>query len=244
MQQTLTKLTQLKLNGMREALEQQIAQPNTHDLSFEERLGLLVDHEVTSRDNRRLQRLLKAAGLKQSACVEDIDYRHARGLQRQQVASLAAGDWITKHQNMMLVGPTGCGKSYLACALGQQACRQGHPTLYIRFNRLLEQLRIAHGDGSFVKLMTKMAKTHLLIIDDWGLQKLSKAQANDVLELIEDRQGIGSTLITSQLPIENWYDMIGEPTLADAILDRLLHTAHKIILKGESMRKASKLDGS
>ena len=236
-QQTLQQLTQLKLNGMAEAFEQQLTQPDTHDLSFEQRLALLVERELTCRDNRRLQRLLKAARLKQNACVEDIDYRHTRGLQRNQMASLVSCQWVRQHQNLIFVGPTGCGKSYLACALGHQACRQGLSTLYIRVNRLFEQLHIAHGDGSYVKCLARLAKTELLILDDWGLLKLTRTQANDLLELIEDRHTTGSTIITSQLPIENWYNTIGDPTLADAILDRLLHNAHKIILKGESMRK-------
>lgn len=241
-QQTLQQLTQLKLTGMAEAFAQQLTQPDTHDLSFEQRLALLVERELTCRDNRRLQRLLKAARLKQNACVEDIDYRHNRGLQRNQIASLVSGQWLRQNQNLIFVGPTGCGKSYLACALGHQACRQGFTTVYIRVNRLFEQLHIAHGDGSYIKHLTKFAKTELLILDDWGLQTLTRAQANDLLELIEDRHGTRSTIITSQLPIENWYNTIGDPTLADAILDRLLHSAHKIILKGESMRKVKKLD--
>jgi DNA replication protein DnaC len=238
-QQTLQTLRRLKLNGMAEAFEQQLAQPTHADLSFEERLGLLVDREVTSRDNRRLQRLLKAAKLKYHACVEDINYRHPRGLQRPQIASLLSCDWLRNHHPVVLVGPTGSGKTWLACALANQACRQGFSALYARTTRLLEELRIAHADGSYTKRLAQLAKLDLLILDDWALQKLTRAQAQDLLELIDDRHGARSLLVTSQLPIEHWHDTLGDPTLADAILDRLLQHAHKIILKGESMRKTA-----
>lgn len=244
-QHTLSLLRQLKLHGMANAFEQQLAQPDTHNLSFEQRLGLLVDSECLTRDQRRLTRLLHLARLKHQACLEDINYRHPRGLKRAQIAALASGEWIRQHQNLIFTGPTGCGKSYLACALGQQACRQGFTTGYERTARLLDALHIARGDGSYAKRMTKLAKTDVLILDDWGLQKLNRAQAQDLLELIEDRQGSRSTVITSQLPIDQWHTYIGDPTLADAILDRVVHNAHKIPLIGESMRKrSSPVDGS
>ena len=198
---------------------------------------MLVDRELTSRDNRRLARLLKAAKLKFNACVEDIDYRHPRGLQRSQMASLITGDWVRQRQNVLITGLTGCGKTWLACALANQACRQGMSTFYVRTTRLLEDLRIAHADGSYAKKLAQLAKLELLILDDFGLQKLSRAQAQDLLELIDDRHGARSLIITSQLSTDHWHDTLGDPTLADAILDRVLHNAHKILLDGESMRK-------
>ena len=239
-QQTLQTLRRLKLTGMADALEQQIAQPQTHALSFEERIGLLVDRELTSRDNRRLTRLLRAAKLKHPACVEDINYRHARGLQRAPMASLVTSDWVRQRQSLLIVGPTGCGKTWLACALGNAACRQGLSVLYLRATRLLDDLRIAHADGSYTKKLAYLAKLDLLILDDWGLQKLTRAQAQDLLEVVDDRHGARSLLITSQLPIEHWHDTLGDPTLADAILDRVCHSAHKLLLTGESMRKNTK----
>jgi len=238
-QPTLEKLRALGLTGMAEAFEQQLAQPRTHDLSFDERLALLVEREVLYRDNRRLTRLLKAAKLRFNACVEDIDYAHPRALQRASMAALASCDWLRSRHNLCLTGPTGCGKTWLACALGNQACRQGLSVRYLRLPRLLEQLRIAHGDGSYVRLMGQLAKADLLILDDWGINKLTAPQRNDLMEIIEERHALRSTLIASQLPIEHWHDTIGEATLADAILDRLLHNAHRLALSGESMRKTT-----
>jgi len=236
-QHTREQLHTLKLTGMLDALEQQQAQPETHDLAFEERLALLVEREVLHRENRRLARLLKAAKLRVEACVEDIDYRHPRGLQKSRMAQLASLDWIRQSLNLCLTGSTGCGKTWIACALGNQACRQGLSVRYLRLPTLLEQLRIAHGDGSYVRLMGQLLKTDLLILDDWGIQPLTRHQRNDLMEVIEDRHERRSTLIASQLPIDHWHDYIGEATLADAILDRLLHGAHRIKLTGESMRK-------
>ena len=236
-QHTREQLHALKLTGMLDALEQQRTQPETHDLAFEERLALLVEREVLHRENRRLARLLKAARLRADACVEDIDYRHPRGLKKPQMAALANLDWIRQALNLCLTGPTGCGKTWLACALGNQACRQGLSVRYLRLPALLEQLRIAHGDGSYVRLMGQLLKTDLLILDDWGIQPLTRSQRNDLMEVIEDRHDRRSTLIASQLPIDHWHDYIGEATLADAILDRLLHGAHRLNLTGESMRK-------
>ena len=239
-QQTLDKLHTLRLTGMREAFAQQLEQPATHDLAFEQRLALLVDRELLYRDNRRLTRLLKEAKLRlAAACIEDIDYRHPRGLQRPQMASLAAGDWLRARHNLAITGPTGTGKTWLACALGNQACRQGLSVRYLRLPRLLEQLAVARGDGSYSRLMNQLARTDLLILDDWGIQPLTAAQRNDLMEVIEDRHGLRSTLIASQLPVERWHDYLGEPTLADAILDRLLHNAHRLPLAGESMRKTT-----
>ena len=236
--QTLTQLRTIKLSGMAEALELQWSQPQTYDdISFEERIALMINQEITSRDNKRLQRLLKAARFKISARLEDVDYTHPRGLMKKQITALQAGDWLVKNRNLLITGPTGCGKTYLACAIGHYACHQGMSVRYFRATRLFDMLTMAHGDGRYLKLMAQLAKTDVLIIDDWGLEKLTLSQRNDLLEIMEDRHSIKSTLVTSQLPITKWHPYIGDATLADAILDRLLHNAHKLVLKGESMRK-------
>jgi DNA replication protein DnaC len=236
-QQTVEKLHHMKLHGMAEALHSQLEQPHTHELAFEERISLLVDYQWTYRENKVLKRRLKAAKLKQDACIEDIDYRHPRGLDRSVIQSLASSDWIRYHQTLLITGPTGAGKTFLACAFGNQACRDGFTAFYIRAPRLFLHLTMAKADGSFIKFMNKLAKNNLLIIDDWGLAPLTDGERRDLLEVLEDRQTTGSTLISSQLPIEHWHEHIGDPTLADAILDRLIHRAHKIQLKGPSMRK-------
>jgi DNA replication protein DnaC len=236
--QTLEKLRALKLIGMAEALEQQLTQPATHeDLSFDERLGLLVDREETHRRNTKSNRLITAAKLKQRALPEDIDYKHPRGLNKSKAADLLSCHWIQQHHNVLMTGPTGSGKTWLSCALGMQACRQGLSVRYFRSARLLEDLSVAHGDGRYVRLTRQLAKVDLLILDDWGLDKLTLVQRNDLLEIMEDRHGLKSTLIAGQIPINQWHKAIGDATLADAILDRLVHNAHKIKLKGESMRK-------
>jgi DNA replication protein DnaC len=236
--QSLQQLRQLKLTGLAEALEMQFNQPNTYEeLSFAERINLAVQQEVTYRHDKRLQRLLKAARFKVTARMEDIDYRHPRGLKQSTVAGLQSNSWITKAQNLVMTGPTGCGKTYLACALGHHACLHGYQVRYFRASRLFEQLTISHGDGSYLKLLSQIAKTDILIIDDWGLEELTQPQKNDLLEIMEDRHNSKSTIITSQLPMTKWHGFINDPTLADAILDRLLHNAHKLNLKGESMRK-------
>jgi DNA replication protein DnaC len=235
--QTLEHLRNLKLTAMAQALEEQIEQPRAFDLGFEERLSLLVMREITDRENRRLQRLLKSARLKQSACVEDIDYRHPRGLDKSMMATLASTDWIRRGANVHLTGQTGTGKSWLACALGNQACRMGWSVKYERVPRLLENLRIAHADGSFGKRLAQLAKTDLLILDDFGIKPLARGDRHDLLEIIEDRHGARSTMVTSQLPISLWHEYIGEPTVADAVLDRLLQNAFRMELKGESLRR-------
>jgi DNA replication protein DnaC len=224
---------------MAEALEHQLQQPDLQALSFEERLGFLVDRELLARANRRLARLLQTAKLKVAACIEDIDYRHPRGLKRGQLAPLLTGEWLRSHQNLCLTGATGTGKTWLACAFGQLACRLGFSVRYLRLPRLFEMLRIAHGDGSYRRLLQLWANTDLLILDDGGLDTLTTPDRKDLLELMDDRHGLRSTLITSQLPLEHWHTYLGEPTVADAILDRLLHNAHKIHLKGDSMRKTT-----
>ena len=235
----LKQLRTLKLSGMAQALELQWSQPQTYDdLSFDERVGIIVSQELTSRANKRLQRLLKSARFKVDARIENIDYAHPRGLKKSQVAGLLTGEWIEKNQNLIITGPTGCGKTYLACAIGHHACHHDYSVRYDRASRLFEALTISHGDGSYLKLINQMAKADLLIIDDWGLETLTLSQRNDLLEIMEDRHGNKSTIVTSQLPITKWHTYIGDATLADAILDRLLHNAHKVHLKGESMRKA------
>jgi len=236
--QSLEQLRALKLTGMANALELQWSQPHTYDdLCFDERIGLLIHQEVTSKTDKRLKRFLKAAKFKLDARVEDIDYAHPRGLKKSQFAGLLTADWIHKKRNLVITGPTGCGKTYLACALGHLACHQNYTVRYFRATRLFEALTISHGDGSYLKLIHQMNRTDLLIIDDWGLEKLTQSQRNDLLEIMEDRHNDRSTIITSQVPTTKWHAYIGDATLADAILDRLLHNAHKIELKGESMRK-------
>lgn len=235
---TLTQLRTLKLDGMARAFEEQLTVTANDSLSFEERLGLLVDREMTWRDSKRMERLLKAARFKSAtACLEDIDYRASRTLDRRLIASLASGDWIRNAQNVILTGKTGCGKTWLACALGHQACRQGFSVQYVRLPRLFEELRVAHGDGSFGRRLAQLAKTDVVIMDDWGLTPLDQAARSDLLELLDDRVGTRSTIVTSQLPVKHWHEYLADPTLADAILDRLVHQAHKLDLKGESLRK-------
>ncbi len=238
---SLTQLKHLRLDGMARAFEEQMAQPGCADLSFEERIAMIIDREVSCRDTKRVDRLLKYARLKNSgACLEDVDHRAGRGLDRKLLASLSGADWVRRHHNCLITGPTGSGKTWLACALGNSACRQGLSVQYVRLPRLFEELRIAHGDGSFGKRLAALAKTDLLLIDDWGLAPPSAKERSDLLEVLDDRVAARSTVITSQLPIEHWHDYLGEPTLADAILDRVLHSAHKLALTGESMRKSVK----
>src|SRR5262245_57690363 len=234
---TLDKLQTLKLSGMYHALVEQLQMTDLAALSFEERFGLLVDRELTERDTRRLTTRLRQAKLRQTACIEDIDYRHPRGLDKAVMARLATCQWVREHHNVFITGPTGIGKTWLSCALGHQACREGYTVLYLRLPRLLQELPLAKGDGRYPKLMASLAKTALLILDDWGLSSLGDESRRDVLEVLEDRHGRSATLVTSQFPVEHWHEALGNPTLADAILDRLLHNAYKITLRGDSMRK-------
>jgi DNA replication protein DnaC len=238
LQQTFEKLARMRLRTLADALREQLQQPALQELSFEERIAMLVDREWLSRENRKLTRRMKAAGLKQQASIEDIDYRHPRSLDKSVILTLATCTWIRNHQNVIITGPTGIGKSYIAEALAQKACREGFSSLYCRSPRLFRDLATARGDGSYIKLLRSLAKTDLIVIDDWGFSTLNDAERRDLLEVMEDRHGTRSTVITSQYPVSKWYELIGEPTLADAILDRIVHNAHKIILKGESMRKS------
>ncbi len=234
---TLDKLKAMRFTGMARALEEQMQMAEIDSLSFEERLGLLIDRETTERENRRLTTRLRKAKLRQNAAIEDIDYRHPRGLDRSLMAKLSSCQWISQHLNVLITGPTGCGKTYIACALAHKACREGYTANYTRLPRLLQELHIAKGDGRYGKLLASFAKTQLLILDDWGLAKLTYEQRHDLLEILEDRHGLRSTVVAAQLPVDNWHEIIGDPTLADAIMDRLIHNAYKINLKGESMRK-------
>jgi DNA replication protein DnaC len=241
-EQTFDKLYGMKLLGMAEAFKEQSQQPSFQDLSFDDRFGILVDRQWTWKENTRLKRLLKEAKLKLQACVEDIDFKTSRGIEKSVLLNLASCNWIRNHQNVLISGPTGVGKTFLACALAQKACRDGFRTAYLRCPQFFYQIALARADGSYGSLIKKLSKTHLLVLDDLGLAPLTDTERRDLLEVIEDRHGNTATFITSQLPVENWHDHIGDPTIADAILDRLIHNAHRIQLKGGSMRKKQKLD--
>lgn len=234
---TLDKLSQLKLTGMVRAWKEQDMLPEAAALPFEERLGLLVDRELTERDNRRMQLRLKQARLKQQAAIEDLDFKTPRGLDRSLILKLAACDWVGSHLNVLITGPTGVGKTYLACALAHKACREGYSACYMRLPRLLQELDTGRADGRYAKIMRQLAKVEVLAIDDWGLPTLTDLQRRDILELLDDRYNLRATIVTSQFPITHWHEAVGDPTLADAILDRVVHNAYKITLSGNSMRK-------
>ena len=237
---TLEKLNALKLTGMAAALTDLSLTPESEQMSFEERLGLLVDREMTERENRRLTNRMRQAKLRHLASLEDIDYQSPRGLDKGLILSLGSCQWIKEHLNLLITGPTGVGKTWLACALAHKACREGYTAQYVRLNRLFHELSVAKADGQYTRLLAKLAKVDVLLLDDWGLTKMSAENRRDLLEVMEDRQGRRSTIATSQLPIEEWHGVIGDATLADAILDRLVHNAYKINLRGESMRKKRK----
>ncbi len=236
-QQTMDKLYDMKLTAMAEAFNQQLAQPDLGELSFEDRFAMLVDRQWTFKEDRRMTRLLRAAKLRDGACIENIDFKTPRALDKSLVIRLTGSDWIKKAQNVIILGPTGVGKTYLACAIANSACRGSYPAMYKRVPRLYQEIAIARADGSYPKLMNKLSKIKLLILDDFCITPMSDPERRDLLEVLEDRQSISSTIISTQVPIKNWIECIGDPTLADAILDRLVHNAHKINLKGESMRK-------
>jgi len=236
---TYERLLALGLTGMAKALEDQRRSPDIAALSFEERLGLMVDREAAERDTKRLATRLRFAALRQNAVVEDVDLRAPRGIDRALFQKLVAGDWINRAEGLLVTGPTGVGKSWIACALGHKACRDGKSVLYHRVPRLFEALALARGDGRHARLLKSLARVQLLILDDWGLAKFAEAEQRDLLEILEDRHQRASILITSQVPVEQWHEIIGNPTLADAILDRIVHNAHRLPIKGESMRKTA-----
>ncbi len=235
---TIENLNYLKLTGMVQALESQMQMPDVNELTFDDRFGVIVDAEVAARNNSQLQSRLKAAKLRQAACIEDLDFRTARGLDRGMLTSLSTSQWIAQHKNVLVDGPTGSGKSYIACALAQKACRDGYSAQYERAPRLFEAVSVARATGRYNRFLASIARKDVLIIDDFGLIALTDEQRHDLMEIVDDRHERRSTVIASQLPIDKWHHAIGEPTIADAILDRLVHSAYKISIKSkESMRK-------
>ena len=237
-QPIIEKLCTMRLRGMAEAFRQQLEDANIHSLSFEERFGLLIDRQWNWRQNRALERRLRSGRLQGPACVEDIDYRTARGLDRQLVRSLTAESaWVRTHQNLFLTGPTGTGKTWLARAFAQKACRDGYAALFLKAAELFRELAAARADGSHSRLLDKLGRVDLLIVDDWAMSALAEAERRDFLEICDTRYQTRSTILTSQLPLASWHAQVGDPTIADSILDRLVHNAHRIELQGESMRR-------
>jgi len=236
-QPTLEKLQTMKLHGMADAFRTQLETADTSQLSFEERFAMLVDQQWLWKENRALARRLRAAKLKERGVIEDIDYQHPRGLDRKLIRTLASSEWVRQHQNLLLIGPTGIGKTWLGCALAQKACRDGFTILHKRSSELFRDLAVAHVDGSFGRLLTKLARIDILVLDDFAMAPLKDSERRDFLELCDDRYQRRSIILTSQLPLAHWHEQIGDPTLADSILDRLVHNAYRIELNGESMRK-------
>ena len=235
-EETHHKLAAMKLHGMAAAFDEHLKDRRHDKLPFEERFGMMVDREWTERQQRRLKRRLSSARLREPACVEDVDYRHPRNLDRSVMQRLSTCRWVAEHENVVIVGATGLGKTWLACALANKACREGHSAIYARVPRLFHALQIARADGSYMKQLSQMAKTDVLVLDDLGLCPIGDVERRDLLEILEDRHAVRSTVVTSQIPVKKWHETIGEPTIADAFLDRLLHRAHRIELKGPSMR--------
>lgn len=236
-QNTIDNLRHLRLSAMAQAYQQQLQDPHVHELSFDERFGLLVDHEQTSRQNRQIVRLLREARLKVAASPEDIDYEAHRGLDRAMIRQLLTGQWLTTQLNLLVTGPTGVGKTFLVCALATAACRQGFHVRYYRLSRLFQDILMAKGDGSYSKLAAQLTKVDLLILDDWGLAPMAAAESRELFDILDDRVSLHSTCLASQLPEDMWHSNFADPTVADAVLDRLVHRAYRINLKGDSMRK-------
>jgi len=234
---TLERLEELRLTGMAKAFRDQLETADISNLTFEDRLGLLVDREATEREDRRLKTRLRKARLRQTASIEDLDYRTGRGLDKKLILHLASCDWVRRYHNIVITGPTGVGKSFVACALAHKATLSGYGSLYHRLPRLLEDIQLSRGDGRYIKLLKSLSRIDVLVLDDWGLAQLTPPQQRDLLELLDDRHMRKPTIVTSQLPIDHWHEAMADPTLADAILDRLVHNAHHINLRGESMRK-------
>lgn len=235
--QSIDKLRSLRLSGMARALEEQLHQPDIGRVAFDERLAMLIDREEVARHNTALAQRLRLARLRQAVCLEDIDYSQPRGLDRAFIRSLATGRWLAERNNILALGPTGAGKSFVACALGNQAARQGHSVRYQRLSRLLDELAVARAEGRYTRLLSRLCKISLLVIDDWLMAKLTADQRRDLMEVIDDRHQRGSTLLATQIPVDRWHDQIGDPTYADSILDRLVHNAYRIELRGVSMRQ-------
>jgi DNA replication protein DnaC len=235
--QSIDKLRAMRLSGMARALEEQLHHPDISRLAFDERLAMLIDREEVDRHNAALAQRLRVARLRQAVCLEDIDYSMPRGLDRALIRSLAAGRWLAEHHNILVLGPTGAGKSFVACALGNQAAREGHSVRYQRLSRLLDELAMARAEGRYTRLLTRLCKVSLLILDDWLMAKLTADQRRDLMEVIDDRHQRGSTVLATQIPVDRWHQQIGDPTYADSILDRLVHNAYRIELRGASMRQ-------
>jgi DNA replication protein DnaC len=243
-EQTHQKLTAMKLSGMAAAFDEQLKERGNDQLSFEERFGLMVEREWSERQQRRLKRRLGSAKLREAACVEDINYRHSRNLDRSVIQRLSTCRWVAEHENVVISGATGLGKTWLGCALANRACREGYSALYARLPRLFHALQIARADGSYIKELARLAKADVLVLDDLGLSPIGEVERRDLLEVLEDRHGVRSTVVTSQIPVKKWHETIGDPTIADAFIDRLLHRAHRIELKGPSMREPQQVTKS
>lgn len=236
-EETYNKLVSMRMHGLAATFDEYLKERRHDKLTFEERFGLMVDHEWTERQQRQLKRRLSGAKLREPACMEDINYRHPRNLDRSVMQRLSTCRWVAEHENVVIVGATGLGKTWLACALAQKACREGFTSIYARVPRLLHALHIARADGSYIRELTRLAKTQVLILDDLGISPIGDFERRDLLEVLEDRHGVRSTIVTSQIPVKKWHATIGDPTIADAFLDRLLHRAHRIELKpGPSLR--------